>query len=199
MELELLQGTVQAVTFQNAENGYTVLRLLEDSGDLITVVGTIPMAMPGEKLVITGKWTSHPSYGKQFEAEFLERLMPETSREILAYLSSRAVKGIGPVTAERMVKAFGNRTLDILENDPERLADIEGISRKKAFQMSEEFRRQVSVRRLIEFLSAHSLPAEIAVRLYRAYGDTALDAVKEDPYLMADPFFGADFAINDSL
>lgn len=199
MELELLQGTVQAVTFQNPENGYTVLRLLEDCGDMITVVGTIPMAMAGEKLVITGKWGSHPSYGRQFEAEFLERLMPETSREILAYLSSRAVKGIGPVTAERMVKAFGNRTLDILENDPEQLAEVEGISRKKAFQMSAEFRRQVSVRRLMEFLGAHGLPAELAVRLYRAYGDTAMDAVKEDPYLMADPFFGADFAKVDAF
>lgn len=199
MELELLQGTVQTVTFENPENGYTVLRLLEDCGDMITVVGTIPMAMPGEKLVITGKWSSHPSYGRQFEAEFLERLMPETAKEIMAYLSSRAVKGIGVVTAQRMVQMFGSRTLDILENDPEQLAEVEGISRKKAFQMSEDFRRQVSVRRLVEFLSAHGLPAEIAVRLYRAYGDTALDAVKEDPYLMADPFFGADFAKVDAF
>ena len=199
MELELLQGTVQAVTFQNPENGYTVLHLMEDCGEMITVVGTIPMAVAGEKLVITGKWGNHPSYGRQFEAEFLERLMPETSREILTYLSSRAVKGIGPVTAERMVAAFGSRTLDILENEPEQLASVEGISRKKAFEVSAEFRRQVSVRRLIEFLSAHGLPAELAVRLYRSYGETALDAVKEDPYLMADPFFGADFAKVDAF
>jgi len=198
-ELELLQGTVQSVTFQNPENGYTVLRLLEESGEFVTVVGIIPMAIAGERLVITGKWASHPSYGRQFEAEFLERLMPDNARDILVYLSSHAVKGVGAVTAQRMVKMFGSRTLDILENDPEQLTRVEGISRKKALQMSSDFRRQTGVRRLIEFLSAHNLPAELAVRLYKSYGETALDAVKEDPYLMTDPFFGADFARVDAF
>ena len=198
-ELELLQGTVQSVTFQNPENGYTVLRLLEESGEFVTVVGIIPMAIAGERLVITGKWASHPSYGRQFEAEFLERLMPDNARDILVYLSSHAVKGVGAVTAQRMVKMFGSRTLDILENDPEQLTQVEGISRKKALQMSADFRRQTGVRRLIEFLSAHNLPAELAVRLYKSYGETALDAVKEDPYLMTDPFFGADFARVDAF
>ena len=198
-ELELLQGTVQSVTFQNPENGYTVLRLLEESGEFVTVVGIIPMAIAGERLVITGKWASHPSYGRQFEAEFLERLMPDNARDILVYLSSHAVKGVGAVTAQRMVKMFGSQTLDILENDPEQLTQVEGISRKKALQMSADFRRQTGVRRLIEFLSAHNLPAELAVRLYKSYGETALDAVKEDPYLMTDPFFGADFARVDAF
>ncbi len=198
-EYELLQGTVQAVTFQNPENGYTVLRLLEDCGEMVTVVGTIPMAVAGERLVVTGTWTAHPTYGRQFTAEFLERLMPQTSREILAYLSARTVKGIGPVTAERLVAAFGSETLDVLENSPERLATVEGISRKKAKAMCEEFCRLVSVRRLIEFLAAHSLPPELGVRLYRDYGDTAMDAIREDPYLMADARFGADFSRVDAF
>ena len=198
-EYELLQGTVQAVTFQNPENGYSVLRLLEDCGEMVTVVGTIPMAVAGERLVVTGTWTAHPTYGRQFTAEFLERLMPQTSKEILAYLSSRVVKGIGAVTASRLVAAFGSETLDVLENSPERLATVEGISRKKAEAMCEEFRRLVSVRRLIEFLAAHSLPPELAVRLYRDYGDTAMDAVREDPYLMADSRYGADFSKVDTF
>jgi len=198
-EYELLQGTVQAVTFQNPENGYTVLRLLEDCGELVTVVGTIPMAVAGERLVVTGLWTAHPTYGRQFTAEFLERLMPQTSREILAYLSARTVKGIGPVTAQRLVSVFGAETLDVLENDPERLATVEGISRKKAKTLCDEFRRLVSVRRLIEFLAAHSLPPELGVRLYRDYGDTAMDAIREDPYLMADARYGADFSKVDAF
>jgi len=198
-EYELLQGTVQAVTFQNPENGYTVLRLLEDCGELVTVVGTIPMAVAGERLVVTGTWTAHPAYGRQFTAEFLERLMPQTSREILAYLSARTVKGIGPVTAQRLVSVFGAETLDVLENDPKRLSTVEGISRKKAEALCQEFRRLVSVRRLIEFLAVHSLPPELGVRLYRDYGDAAMDAIREDPYLMADTRYGADFSRVDAF
>lgn len=198
-EYELLQGTVQAVTFQNPQNGYTVLRLLEDSGDSITVVGTIPMAVVGERLVITGTWGSHPTYGRQFTAEFLERLLPQTAGEILNYLSSRAVKGIGPVTAKRLVQAFGSQTLDVLENQPEELSRVEGISRKKAFDISGEFRRLTSIRRLVEFLAAHSIPAELAVRLYGAYGEKAMDAIRNDPYLMTDPRFGGEFSRVDAF
>ena len=113
---QMLRGTVQSVVFQNPENGYTVLRLCEESGELITVVGTIPMTVVGERLVIMGHWGSHASHGRQFEAEFLERLMPENSREILAYLSSRAVKGIGAKTAEKIVALFGASSLDVIEN-----------------------------------------------------------------------------------
>ncbi|MBQ7255351.1 MAG: ATP-dependent RecD-like DNA helicase [Oscillospiraceae bacterium] len=198
-ELEILQGVVQSVTFQNPENGYTILRLASEECGPVTVVGTIPMAVAGERLMVTGKWITHPTYGKQFEAEFLERLMPAETDEILAFLSSRAVKGIGPATAKKLVDAFGARTLDVLENHPEELALVEGFSRKKAFAAGAEFRRQVSVRRLIEFLSAHQLPADLAVRLYRSYGDAALDAIREDPYLMADPLFGAPFSAVDNF
>ena len=103
-ELEILQGVVQSVTFQNPENGYTILRLASEESGPVTVVGTIPMAVAGERLMVTGKWITHPTYGKQFEAEFLERLMPAETDEILAFLSSRAVKGIGPATAKKLVE-----------------------------------------------------------------------------------------------
>ena len=187
------------MTFQNPENGYTILRMAEDGCEPVTVVGTIPMAVAGERLLVTGRWVTHPSYGRQFEAEFLERLMPETAGEILAYLSSRAVKGIGPVTAKRIVDAFGAMSLHILEHEPERLAELEGMNRKKAMAVSGEFSRQISIRRLMEFLSAHSLPPELAISLYRAFGKLAMDNIREDPYLLTDPLFGADFARVDAF
>ena len=199
MEQEMLYGTVSAVIFQNQENGYTVLRLRSQDGDTVTVVGTIPMTVVGERLAVTGRWTSHAFYGRQFEADLLERLMPETGEEILAYLSSRAVKGIGEKTAQRIVAAFGSHSLDILENEPEKLTQISGISRKKALEMSESFKRQVGMRRLIEFLAAHHLPAELSMRLYRVYGELAVDALEDDPYMLTQPYFGADFAAVDAF
>ncbi len=199
MEQEMLYGTVMAVIFQNPENGYTVLRLRSQDGESITVVGTIPMTVVGERLAITGHWTSHASYGRQFEADLLERLMPETGEEILSYLSSRAVKGIGEKTAQRIVAAFGSHSLDILENDPEKLTQISGISRAKALEMSESFKRQVGMRRLIEYLAAHRLPVELAMRLYRVYGELSVEALEDDPYVLTQPYFGADFSAVDAF
>ncbi len=195
----MLYGTVEAIVFQNQENGYTVLKLHSQDGEHITVVGTIPMTVVGERLAITGRWTSHASYGRQFEAELLERLMPESRDEILAYLSSRAVKGIGARTAQRIVAAFGSHSLDVLENEPEKLAQVQGISLSKAKAMSESFKRQVGMRRLIEFLAAHHLPAELAMRLYRAYGELAVEALEDDPYMLTQPYFGADFGLVDAF
>ena len=196
---EMIRGTVQSIIFQNSENGYTVLRLRAEDGNLITVTGTIPMTLVGERLVIAGKWGRHPSHGPQFEAEFLERLMPETTQEIFAYLSSRAVKGIAAKTAAKIVERFGPQSLDVLENEPSRLTEIPGISAAKATQMSESFRRQSGIRRLIEFLTIHRLPAELAVRLYRIYGPDAQDALRDDPYLLTDPYYGADFGLVDAF
>ena len=108
-ELEILQGAISAVVYQNYENGYAVLRLNVGGGQNVTVVGTIPLPAVGERLLVTGKWSNHASYGRQFEAEFLERLLPQTSMEILSYLSSRVIKGIGPVSAARIVDHFGDQ------------------------------------------------------------------------------------------
>lgn len=199
MENELISGTIAAVVFQNQENGYAVIKLQSEDGALITVVGTIPVPAAGERLIVTGKWTTHTAYGKQFEAEFLERLLPDSTAEILAYLSSRAVRGIGPKTAEKIVSRFGENSLKILDSTPERLTEIDGISMKKALEMGASFRRQVGVRRLIEFLAAYHIPAEIAVRVYRVYAERSLELVHENPYLLAQPQFGASFAGTDAL
>lgn len=196
-EMEILQGTISAVVFQNYENGYSVLRLAVGGGQSVTVVGTIPLPAVGEQLMVTGRWSSHSSYGKQFEAEFLERLMPQSSGEILAYLSSRIIKGIGPKTAARIVEHFGENTLAIMEREPQRLAEVPGISREKAIAIGEEFRLQVGMRQLMEFFAAHQLPAELAVRTYKIYGDSTLDLLYDDPYLLMDEGLDASFGAVD--
>ncbi len=199
MEMEILQGTITAVVFQNYDNGYAVLRLKCADGQTVTVVGTIPMPAVGEGLMVTGKWASHASYGRQFEAEFLERMLPTTSVDILGYLSSRIIKGIGPRTAARIVDRFGDRTLDIMEREPSRLAEVSGISAAKAKAIGDEFRLRVGMRQLMEFLTSHQLPAELAVKVYKLYGEQAVELLYDDPYLLTEldaPFASVDrFAI----
>ena len=198
-ESQMIQGTVLAVIYQNPENGYCVLKVRTEQGEAVTVVGVIPMCVVGERLAIVGRWTRHQSFGQQFEAEFLERLMPETTSEILAFLSSRAVKGIGPKMAEKIVSRFGEKSLNVLEQDPMQLTQIPGISEKKAQEMSESFQKQFGIRRLIEFLTIYHLPAQLAVRLYRAYGELAQEALRDDPYLLTDSYYRADFSQVDAF
>ena len=192
-ELEILQGSIGAVVYQNYENGYAVLRLQCEDGQTVTVVGTIPKPSVGERLMVTGRWGNHQSYGKQFEAEFLERLMPQTESEILRYLSSRVIKGIGPVTAARIVRRFGAQTLQIMEQEPQRLAEVSGISPAKATAIGEAFRLQVGMRQLMEFFALHHLPAELAVQTYKLYGESTIDLLYDDPYLLMDEGLEAPF------
>ena len=196
---ELLRGTVNAVVFYNAENGYCVLRLQCEDGELTNVVGMIPMPVVGERLLITGHWVSHNTYGRQFEAEFLERLMPETRREIEAYLASGALKGVGVKTAHRIVQLFGERALEVLEKEPEQLTQITGITAKKAAQLSSAFQKQSGIRRLVEYLCVNGLPAELAVRTYRLFGPESLEVLQEDPYVLTRPEIGAGFAAVDAF
>ena len=199
MEMEILQGVIAAVVYQNYDNGYAVLRLSCQDGQTVTVVGTIPLPAVGERLMVTGKWTSHPSYGKQFDAEFLERLMPETAPEIAAYLSSRVIKGIGPKLAARIVARFGEDTLRILEREPLRLAEVSGISEAKARQIGQDFMQQVGIRHLMEFFTLHHLPAELAIQTYRRYGEGAMDMLYDDPYLLTEEGLDAPFGAVDQF
>ena len=196
-ELEIIQGVIGAVVYQNYDNGYAVLRLGVGGGQSVTVVGTIPMPAVGERLMVTGKWGNHPSYGRQFEAEFLERLMPQTETEILSYLSGGMIKGIGPVTASRLVRHFGDRTLAIMEREPVRLAEVAGISRQKALAIGEEFQRRVGMRQLMEFFTQHQLPAELAVRTYKLYGEKTAELLYDDPYLLMEDGLDAPFGAVD--
>lgn len=195
--MEIIQGTVAAVVYQNYENGYAILRLGVGGGQTVTVVGTIPLPAAGERLMVTGKWGNHPNYGRQFEAEFLERLMPQSAMDILSYLSGRIIKGIGPKTAARIVDRFGDQTLQIMEREPERLAEISGISREKARAIGEEFRIRVGMRQLMEFFTLHQLPAELAVRTYKLYGEQTVELLYDDPYLLTDEQLEAPFGAVD--
>ncbi len=196
-ELEILQGSISAVVYQNYDNGYAVLRLNIGGGQSVTVVGTIPMPAVGEQLMVTGRWSNHSNYGRQFEAEFLERLMPQSAGEILAFLSSRVIKGIGPKMAARIVEHFGSETLAVMEREPMRLAEIPGISGEKAKSIGAEFRLQVGMRQLMEFFALHHLPAELAVRTYKLYGDSTIDLLYDDPYLLMDDGLEAPFGAVD--
>ena len=196
-ELEIIQGVIGAVVFQNYDNGYAVLRLNVGGGQHVTVVGTIPLPAVGERLMVTGKWSNHPTFGRQFEAEFLERMMPQTSMEILSYLSSRIIKGIGPRMAARIVEHFGDETLAVMEREPMRLAEVSGISREKAKLIGEEFHQRVGMRALMEFFALHQLPAELAVRTYKIYGEATVELLYDDPYLLMDEGLDAPFGAVD--
>ena len=195
--MEILQGTISAVVYQNYDNGYAVLRLGVGGGQNVTVVGTIPLPAVGERLMVTGKWSSHASYGRQFEAEFLERMMPQSSMEILSYLSSRVIKGIGPKMAARIVEHFGDQTLLVMEREPLRLAEVAGISREKARTIGEEFSQRMGMRQLMEFFALHHLPAELAVRCYKLYGESTVELLYDDPYLLMDEGLEAPFGAVD--
>ena len=194
-----LCGTVAAVIYQNEENGYTVLKLDVDDGSQTMVVGCIPYAVPGESMIVTGSWMTHPAHGQQFKAEFAERTMPETADAIYAYLAGRAVRGIGPATASLMVSRFGADTLNVLEYEPEKLCTIKGISLSKAKAMSANFRRQAGMRRLIEFLASANIRPVIALRMYQYYGDDALQLVQDNPYILVSDAIGATFQEADAL
>ncbi|MCF2617108.1 ATP-dependent RecD-like DNA helicase [Oscillibacter valericigenes] len=198
-ELVTWEGTVHSVIFQNAENGYTVLRLLTEEGEVITVVGCIPCAAPGEHLTVSGVWEQHPQHGEQLRAVELERSLPEDEEEIFDYLSSGVCKGVGPATARRIVDRFGPETLDILEQDPGRLTSIRGITEKKAQEIAASFRQAMGLRRLMAFLAQYQLPPVLAMRLRQVYGDAALEKVRENPYLLSSDDCGVEFSATDEI
>lgn len=194
-----IDGTIASVIYQNEENGYTVLRLVTTDGEAVTVVGAIPCAAPGEDLIVTGHWVSHPVHGDQVQASQVERRLPTSEDAVLRYLSSGVVKGVGAATASRIVQRFGANSLTVLEENPEALTKIRGITPKRAKEIGESYRYQTGMRRLLDFLSVNDLPLSLALRLYRRYGGGALDAVRENPYLLVDEMYGVDFAVMDEI
>ena len=198
-ELSTQEGVVQSVIFQNAENGYTVLRLATEEGGLITVVGCIPCLAPGEHLAVSGVWETHPQHGEQLKALEVERQLPEDAEEIESYLSSGICKGVGPATARRIVEAFGPRTLDILEQQPLRLTEVRGLTEKKAREIAAGFHQHMGLRRLMAFLAQYELPPILAMNLRRLFGDGALEAVRQNPYLLSSDACGVDFSTADAI
>ena len=198
-ELVTCEGTVHSIIFQNAENGYTVLRLLTEEGEVITVVGCIPCVAPGEHLAVSGVPETHPQHGEQLRAVELERSLPEDEEEIFSYLSSGICKGVGPATARRIVERFGAETLDVLEREPERLTTLKGVTARKAQEIAESFRQHMGLRRLMAFLAQYQLPPVLAMELRRQYGDAALEKVRENPYLLSGEACGVEFSVTDGI
>ncbi len=194
-----LSGSVSSVIYRNEENGYTVLRFKTEQDGIVTATGYLPLTAPGEYLLVSGQWRTHPTHGAQFQIETAEQVLPENSDAIYEYLSSGIIRGIGPATARSIVKCFGDKTLDIIENEAVRLAEIKGITEQRALEIGAEFRRQLGLRGLFSFLMSSKIDPKYAIRLYRIYGDKAKDALMENPYILTHECFGAEFFEADEL
>lgn len=194
-----INGIISSVIYLNDENGYAVVRMETDSGEMVTAVGCLSYIAPGEMISAEGSWVTHAQHGRQFKIEQSNRLLPTSADGIYEYLAGSTVKGIGPATAALIVDRFKEKSLDILEMHPEKLAEIKGISLTKAKDLSASFKKQAGVRRLTEFLCAYGIKPLVALKLYRAYGSAALETVHENPYIISASHIGASFAEADNL
>ena len=193
-----LTGSVETIIYRNDENGYTVLEL-EGEESMITATGTMPLVSVGETVKLYGVFKNHPSYGEQFVVSAFERAMPENMDGILKYLSSGAIKGIGPATARRMVLEFGEDTLAVLENEPERVAKLKGISLNKANEISEQLKRVVGIRELMIYLANYSISPNAAVRIWKRLGNNAIPMIEENPYILCEEGLGISFETADMI
>lgn len=200
MEQKLLhiEGTVENVLFKNESNGYTVLDL-DAGGELITVVGEIGDVEEGEGLILEGHYDTHRRFGTQFKAEYCERKLPESVVNIEKYLASGAVKGIGAGLAKKIVAVFGEKTLDIMENDPYRLSEVKGISNKMCEEIAAEARKLFSLRCIMSYLSQYGIKSGFAMRTYRQYGVDAIELMKLNPYILCGEDIGLEFKKADTI
>ena len=196
--LEKLEGCVEQIIYCNEENGYTVCDMSVDE-DMVTVCGIMPLLNEGDGLCVYGKWVHNAKYGRQFSVEQYERVMPADVASILRYLSSRAIKGIGPKTAVKIVEAFGEESFDVIENHPDWLADsIKGISYKTALAASESFKEQSGIRSAMMFFRDY-FGAATTVRIYKKWGSAAVDVAKKNPYRLCNEIDGIGFERADAL
>ena len=197
-----LQGTLERVVFHNEENGYTVFRVRpegKDEVDLVTVVGHMGSPQAGASLRIKGRWVNNARFGRQVQMDSFESLLPATAEGIKLYLASGLIKGIGKSIAARIVKAFGEDTLRIFDEEPQRLLEISGITQKKLVTIVECWTEHQGVRNLVQFLQPHDIGASFAVRIYKHYGPQALSIVQENPYRLAMDIRGIGFLTADAL
>jgi len=197
---QALRGTLDRVTFYNDENGYLVARFLpEGKLDTITIVGNMMGANVGESLVIEGIWTNHPQHGRQFEFKKFSLQYPATVQGLRKYLGSGLIKGIGPVTAERIVKHFGLATLEVIEKNSERLHEVAGVGAKRVEMIQRGWAEQKQIKEVMLFLQSHGVSASLAVKIYKQYGDGALNIVRNDPYRLARDTWDIGFITADKI
>ena len=211
--MDNLSGAVERITFYNAENGYTVLRLRPESGrgspavhasslsrdGLVTVVGNLPELSPGEHLRLEGHWDKHPKHGSQFKAEVCEQTLPATVAGIQSYLGSGMIKGIGPKLAERIVDRFKEKTLDVIEQEAERLLQVPGIGMDRLQKIAAAWVEQKQVKEIMIFLQGHGVSTNLAVKIYKTYGEAALETVQKNPYQLERDIYGVGFKTADRI
>ncbi len=195
-----LRGQIERVTYTNEENSYTVVKVkVYGHKDLVTVIGNIVNATPGEIISMKGEWGNHPKYGEQFKVVFCECTTPATVYGIEKYLGSGLVKGIGPVMAKRIVKRFKEETLNVIEKDIEQLADIEGIGKKRIAMIKKAWEEQKEIRAIMIFLQSHGVSSAYSAKIYKQYGNESIKIVKENPYRLAIDIFGIGFLTADKI
>ncbi|WP_327684068.1 SF1B family DNA helicase RecD2 [Streptomyces sp. NBC_00467] len=196
----VVEGVLERITYANEENGYTVARVDTGRGaDLLTVVGSLLGAQPGESLRMEGRWGSHPQYGKQFTVENYTTVLPATVQGIRRYLGSGLIKGIGPRIAERIVDHFGIETLDIIEREPKKLIEVPGLGPKRTMLIGAAWEEQKAIKEVMIFLQGVGVSTSIAVRIYKKYGDASISVVKNQPYRLAADVWGIGFLTADKI
>ena len=197
-ELVSIEGTVEKIIYHNDNNGYVVCELLAFSDELYTVCGEMPYLAAGETIKAMGDFITHPQFGRQFKVEYYEKQLPTNATSILKYLSSGTIKGIGPVTARHIVDKYGEDTFDVLENHPEWLSDVNGISARKAKEIGEIFKAQFGMRNVMAFCRTYFGPAT-SVRIYKKWGCGAIDVITRNPYILCDEINGVTFEKADAI
>nr|WSW59803.1 ATP-dependent RecD-like DNA helicase [Streptomyces sp. NBC_00998] len=197
----VVEGVLERITYANEESGYTVARVDtgRGSGDLLTVVGSLLGAQPGESLRMEGRWGSHPQYGKQFTVENYRTVLPATIQGIRRYLGSGLIKGIGPKIADRIVEHFGTDTLDVIEAEPKRLIEVPGLGPKRTKMIGAAWEEQKAIKEVMVFLQGVGVSTSIAVRIYKKYADASISVVKNQPYRLAADVWGIGFLTADRI
>jgi exodeoxyribonuclease V alpha subunit len=201
IQLAEVTGVLERITYANEETGYTVARVDtgRGAGDLLTVVGALLGAQPGESLRLHGRWGSHPQYGKQFTVENYTTVLPATVQGIRRYLGSGLIKGIGPRLAERIVDHFGTETLDVIEQRPERLIEVPKLGPKRTKLIAAAWEEQKAIKEVMIFLQGVGVSTSLAVRIYKKYGDGSIGVVRDEPYRLASDVWGIGFLTADRI
>ncbi|MFC9295919.1 ATP-dependent RecD-like DNA helicase [Streptomyces sp. NPDC057011] len=201
VQLAVVEGVLERITYANEESGYTVARVDtgRGGGDLLTVVGALLGAQPGESLRMEGRWGSHPQYGRQFTVENYRTVLPATIQGIRRYLGSGLIKGIGPRIADRIVEHFGTDTLDVIEAEPKRLIEVPGLGPKRTKLIGAAWEEQKAIKEVMVFLQGVGVSTSIAVRIYKKYGDASISVVKNQPYRLAADVWGIGFLTADRI
>ena len=205
--METLSGSVERITFYNAENGYSVVRLRPDRAHtpgvnregLVTVVGNLPELTVGEYLRLQGNWITHSQHGLQFQIEICEQTLPATTAGIRRYLGSGLIKGIGAGLADRIVQPLALRPLRLSSSQPERLREVPDIGPKRSLRIAKAWEEQRQVKEIMLFLHGHGVSTNLAIKIYKTYGEQALTIVKTDPYRLARDIYGVGFKTADKI